>query len=143
MRAERFPKYRALSLASVRSMIDGRLPACFQVCSLVGLRVSSPLESIHSWKAGAHEEAVECGNDHLGECELKSPKNRVGMVSSRVCEKIWASAWPERGLSWYTFTRHKSIVLWLVGERISITIELGVSRVDGGIWLTIWVWSIV
>ena len=80
-------------------MMEGLEPRWDHVCSFTGLRVSRPLESIQLWKEGAHDEAVECGRDHLGEWVLKSPKNRVGMLSSRIWEKIWVRACPKSGLS--------------------------------------------
>ena len=55
------------------------------VCSLTGLRVSSPFSSIHSWNVCAHDEMVEWG--------------RVGMLASRSWEKMWERACPESGLS--------------------------------------------
>ena len=68
-------------------MMEGLDPHRFHVTSFVGLRVSRPFESIHSWKEQAHEEAVEWGSNHLGEWVLKSPRKSVGMSSSRVWEK--------------------------------------------------------
>ena len=79
--------------------MDGRDPGWDHVCSLTGLRVSSPFSSIHLWNVCAHDEMVEWGRDHRGECVLKSPKNRVGMLASRSWEKMWERACPESGLS--------------------------------------------
>lgn len=88
VREDRLVKKQALSFARARSMIDGLDPDCDHVCSLTGLRVSSPFSSIHSWKSWAHDEFVEWGRDHRGEWVLKSPKKRVGVWMSSSCEKM-------------------------------------------------------
>ena len=79
---DRLAKKRALSLAIARSMIEGLEPGWDHVCSLTGLRVSSPLSSIQSWNVWAHDEVVEWGKDQRGEWVLKSPRKRVGTFVS-------------------------------------------------------------
>jgi len=73
----------SLQTRRARSMIEGFwLLRPRHVGTFGGLRIFSPWFANHISRGEAQGDRVAPGRDHIRECVLKSPKTKVGMVSS-------------------------------------------------------------